>query len=148
DSTKAEIEAIKADHEKALAQLKASTRVSVHAEKELRDMEPHFGHAPSRSSDDKGEDADGETPAQTQQKPAKALEDVISEVERQLNLRTHALRSVARIQDGGYQPPAPAPEPTPQVPSVSVSAGGPGTTAPASQQPSAATSQHGGMGMD
>ncbi|SPN96816.1 uncharacterized protein DNG_00336 [Cephalotrichum gorgonifer] len=147
DSSKAEIEAIKADHAKSLAQMKASTKISVAAEKELRDIDPHFGTAPSRGSEGDAGSEDEEVSPKPQ-KPTKSLEDIVSEVERKLNRRTHTLRSVVRIQDGGYQQPAPVPEPTPQVPSVSVPAGGPSTTAPTSQQPSTATSQHEAMGMD
>lgn len=150
ESSKAEIEAIKADHSRSLAEMKASALVTVQAEKELRNVEPHLGTAPW-DSEKKAEDGEEET-TQEPPKPTKTLEDIVSEVERQLNRRTRTLRSVARIQDGGYQPPAPAPEPAPepvpQVPSVSVPTGGNGATGPASQQPSAATSQHGGLGMD
>lgn len=150
DSSKAEIEAIKADHAKSLDEMKASALVSVQAEKELRNIEPHFGTAPAWGNEQTGGDGEEETTREQpkQPKPTKTLDDIVSEVERQLNRRTHTLRSVARIQDGGYEPPAPAPEPAPQVPAVAVSAGGNGGTAVTSQQPSAATSQHGGLGMD
>lgn len=147
DTSKKEIEAIKADHEKSLAQMKASSRVSVHAERELRNIEPHFGAANAWSSEKTSEDGE-EEPKRESPKPTKSLDDIVSEVERQLNRRTHTLRSVARIQDGGYQAPAPAPEPAPQAPAVSFPAGDAGATAQASQQPSTATSQHGGIGMD
>ena len=147
DSSKAEIEAIKADHAKSLAEMKASALVSVHAEKELRNIEPHFGTAPAWTAEKTGEDGEEERTRESP-KSTKSLEDIVSEVERKLNRRTHTLRSVARIQDGGYQPPAPEPEPAPEAPPVSAPAGGASATAPVSQQPSAATSQHGGMGMD
>ncbi|MBE3043853.1 DUF1750 domain-containing protein, partial [Candidatus Bathyarchaeota archaeon] len=147
DSSKSEIEAIKADHAKSLAEMKASSMVSVNAEKELRNMEPHFGAAPAWGAEKTGEDEEEGSP-RSPPKPTKSLEDIVSDVERQLNRRTHTLRSVARIQDGGYQPPAPVPEPVAQIPSVAVSGGDAGTMAQASQQQSAATSQHGGVGMD
>lgn len=147
DSSKKEIEAIKADHEKSLAQMKASSRVSVHAERELRNIEPHFGTANAWSSEKTSEDGE-EEPKRESPKPTKSLDDIVSEVERQLNRRTHTLRSVARIQDGGYQAPAPVPEPAPQVPAAPAPAGDAGATTQTSQQPSTATSQHGGMAMD
>lgn len=147
DSSKAEIEAIKADHAKSLDEMKASALVSVQAEKELRNIEPHLGTAPAWGNEKTGEEGEEEA-TREQPKSTKTLEDIVSGVERQLNRRTHTLRSVARIQDGGYEPPAPAPEPVPQISAVPVPTGGNGGTAATSQQPSAATSQHGGLGID
>lgn len=143
ESSKAEIEAMKANHEKALAQIKESA-VIVQAEKDLRDTVDAVGDEPWRL-EGRVEEEDEESSGSLPQKPKKKVEEIVSEVESRLNRKTRSLRPVSRIQDGGYQPPAPEPEPPAAVPSVSVSTGAPGGLAPTSQQVSAAPSQQGGM---
>ncbi|PKS06495.1 hypothetical protein jhhlp_007243 [Lomentospora prolificans] len=150
ESSKAEIEAMKANHEKSLAQIKESALI-VKAEKDLRDVVDAIGDEPWRL-EGRVEEGDDEPSRPSPQKSKKTLEDIVAEVEGRLNRKTQSLRPVDRIQDGGYLPPAPEPEPEPEPPapvlSVSLPAGGPGGTAPTSQQVSAAPSQQGGMGMD
>ncbi|KAI0125790.1 hypothetical protein BJ170DRAFT_447939 [Xylariales sp. AK1849] len=121
DSTNAEIDKMKAEHEKKMARFKKNSLLTS-AEKELRtavdDVTPGALSLESRPE----ENEDG-TPRWSA-KHSKKVDDIVSQVEAQLGRRAEVIYDLKRIQDGGYQEPAPEPTPQAAFPSAQ------GTTAP------------------
>lgn len=148
ETSKAEMETMKSNHEQALAQIKVSALI-VQAEKELRDTVDTSEEEPWRL-EGRPDDADEDSNRSLPRKSGRKMDDIVSEIEGRLKQKTRSVRPVDRIQDGGYQPPAPEPEPEipAPAPALPTTAAAPGGGASTSGQPSAAPSQQGGMGMD
>lgn len=134
ESTKAEIERMRAEHVKTVAEFKHSSVVSK-KEKELRLIidhpRPEIGTVQGRT-----DAADAVSQAKLS---SKTVEEIAKEVESSVGATIVSKLPVKRIQDGGYQPPAPEPtEP----------AATPAATASLSRQPSQAGSQASGLMME
>jgi hypothetical protein len=115
ESTKAEIEKMKAAHAEALAAVKQQSLIST-KEKELRSLVEETGPEVWRvdgRTDGNEEETTGRQPAKT------SLDEVVSQVESVIGHKVEAKPTVNRIQDGGYQ--APAPEPAQPAPGSQMS---------------------------
>ena len=148
DRTNAEIEKMKADHEKRMAKLRSNAVVK-HAEIELRSAKTGiegFSLEAGQEEDEGAEDSTGNWPV----KQSKSMDQILAQVEAALGKHAVVVGQVTRVQDGGFQEPVPEPEP-PVPPVTEVPPTGEGTdagvNAPASlsRQPSHAGSQHSGV---
>ncbi|KAH8881241.1 DUF1750-domain-containing protein [Thozetella sp. PMI_491] len=120
----AEIEQLKAQHEKTVADFKKRSVLKL-AEKDLRNSVestgPEFWRLEGR--EEVNIDSDEEAPVAPQKALSKKIEDILAEVEASLNKTPITVYDVQRIQDGGFQEPPPEPEvvippPQPQASSV------------------------------
>ncbi|KAJ8113829.1 hypothetical protein ONZ43_g5056 [Nemania bipapillata] len=145
DSTKAEIERMKAAHARQMAKFKQNSLIST-SEKELRtavdDSSTEYLHLDGKEEADDGL---GRWPP----KHHKKVEDIVSQVEAHLNRRAEVIHDLRRIQQGGYQEPTP--EPTIQNNIHASMSGGPVLSGNGgnsmSRQPSHAGSQQSGFMM-
>ncbi|KAI1133674.1 hypothetical protein F5Y10DRAFT_228323 [Nemania abortiva] len=146
DSTKAEIEKMKAEHAKQMAKFKQNSLITT-SEKELRtavdDASTEFLRLDSKEEAD---DSSSRWPP----KHHKKVDDIVSQVEAHLNRRAEVIHDLKRIQQGGYQEPIP--EPTAQINVLQATMGtGPVPSANGSnamsRQPSHAGSQQSGFMM-
>ncbi|KAI0022411.1 DUF1750-domain-containing protein [Xylariomycetidae sp. FL0641] len=114
DSTKSEIEKMKAEHAKKMAKFKQNSLLTT-AERELRSAtdksDTDMLHLEGRS-----EDTEDGTSRWTS-KHNKKVDDIVSQVEAHLGRRAEVIHDLKRINAGGYQEPEPTPEP-PQGASV------------------------------
>ncbi|KAJ3564897.1 hypothetical protein NPX13_g7689 [Xylaria arbuscula] len=146
DSTKAEIERMKADHAKQMAKFKQNSLVSI-SEKELRTAVDDIS-AESMRLDGREESEEGIN--RWPSKHHKKVDEIVSQVESHLNRRAEAIHDLRRIHQGGYQEPTP--EPVHQNNAVPASmGGGPASVTNGSnamsRQPSHAGSQQSGFMM-
>ncbi|OIW35287.1 DUF1750-domain-containing protein, partial [Coniochaeta ligniaria NRRL 30616] len=146
DATNAEIEKMKADHEKAMAKLRSNAVVK-HAEVELRSVET--GPDGFRLDGDQQEDIE-DAAGGWSSKQTKTMDQILAQVEAALGKHAVVVGQVTRVQDGGYQEPAPEPEPP--VPPVSeivpvppAADAGADAAASLSRQPSQTGSQQSGI---
>ncbi|KAI0537979.1 hypothetical protein GGR58DRAFT_321011 [Xylaria digitata] len=146
DSTKAEIEKMKADHARQMARFKQNSLITT-SEKELRVAVDDASSEPLHlDSKEEAEDSANRWPP----KHHKKVDDILSQVEAHLNRRAEAIHDMRRIHQGGYQEPTP--EPATQSNILQASAGGgPASSANGSnamsRQPSHAGSQRSGFMM-
>ncbi|KAI1145784.1 hypothetical protein F4825DRAFT_442787 [Nemania diffusa] len=146
DSTKAEIERMKANHARQMAKFKQNSLITA-SEKALRtavdDASTEFLRLDSK------EEADG-SPDRWSPKHHRKVDDIVSQVEAHLNRRAEVIHDLRRIQQGGYQEPAPEPVIQNNVLQASMSGGqvpsANGSNA-MSRQPSHAGSQQSGFMM-
>ncbi|KAI3332187.1 DUF1750-domain-containing protein [Xylariaceae sp. AK1471] len=146
DSTKAEIETMKADHARQMARFKQNSLITA-AEKELRTAVDDTSPEPLRlDAKEETEDAAGRWPSKHHRK----VDDIVSQVEAHLNRQAEVIHDLRRIQQGGYQEPAPEPVTQANILQASVS-GGQASSANGSntmsRQPSHAGSQQSGFMM-
>ncbi|KAH7171208.1 hypothetical protein EDB81DRAFT_635780 [Dactylonectria macrodidyma] len=109
ESTKAEIEKMKAEHAQTLAKFKESSILNS-KEKELRNVVESTGPEVWRLEgrlDPQEEDA-GPRPV-----TKKTIAEIVAEAEASTGRKVEAKSSVFRVQEGGYQAPAPEPAPAP-----------------------------------
>ncbi|KAI0402039.1 hypothetical protein F4802DRAFT_600416 [Xylaria palmicola] len=103
DSTKAEIEKMKADHARQMAKFKQNSLITS-SEKELRSAVDDLSTELLRlDSTEETEDGASRWPP----KHHKKVDDIVSQVEAHLNRRAEVIYDLRRIQQGGYQEPAP-----------------------------------------
>jgi hypothetical protein len=118
DSTKAEIEKMKAEHARQMAKFKQNSFITA-AEKELRiavdDMNPDLLRLDAK---EETEDGVNRWPS----KHHKKVDDIVSQVEAHLNRQAEVIHDLRRIQQGGYQEPTP--EPVTQANILQASVGG------------------------
>ncbi|KAI0447028.1 hypothetical protein F4803DRAFT_500760 [Xylaria telfairii] len=145
DSTKAEIEKLKADHAKQMARFKQNSVITA-SERELRgavdDTSAELLHLDTKEeTEDNGN--------RWLPKHHKKVDDIVSQVEAHLNRRAEVIYDLRRIQQGGYQEPAPQPGTHGNVHAPAT--GEPGSSANGShamsRQPSHASSQQSGFMM-
>ncbi|KAI8630421.1 DUF1750-domain-containing protein [Xylariaceae sp. FL1651] len=147
DSTKTEIEKMKAEHARQMAKFKHNSLITA-AERELRTAVDDTSAEPLRldGRGDEAEDAANRWPS----KHHKKVDDIVSQVEAHLNRQAEVIYDLRRIHDGGYQEPAPEPITQANAPQALVgaaqasSANGSNTM---SRQPSHAGSQQSGFMM-
>ncbi|KAI1814723.1 DUF1750-domain-containing protein [Poronia punctata] len=146
DSTKAEMEKMKADHARQMAKFKQNSLITA-SEKELRTATYNSDPDPFRlDGTDEVEDAGSRWPP----KQHRQVDEIVSQVEAHLNRQVEIIHDLRRIQQGGYQEPTP--EPAAQFNAQSSSVGGalPGSMSGSnamSRQPSHAGSQQSGFMM-
>lgn len=105
DSTKAEIEKMKADHAKKMAKFRQNSLITT-SEKELRTATDDAGTELLRlDGKEDAEDGVNRWPP----KYHKKVEDIVSQVEAHLSHRAEVIHDLRRIQQGGYQEPVPDP---------------------------------------
>ncbi|KAI0106213.1 hypothetical protein GGR51DRAFT_560017 [Nemania sp. FL0031] len=146
ESTKAEIEKMKADHAKRMAKFKQNSLITT-SEKELRtavdDTSAEFLRLDSKEEADDGS-------SRWPPKHHKKVDDIVSQVEAHLSRRAEVIHDLIRIQLGGYQEPIPEPTAPINVLQATMS-GGPAPSANGSnamsRQPSHAGSQQSGFMM-
>jgi hypothetical protein len=146
NSTNAEIEKMKLDHEKLMATMRSNAKVS-HAELELRSA--HTGTEGPRLEEWQQEHG-GDSPGGWSSKQNKTMDQILAQVETALGKHAVVVQQVKRVQDGGYQELVPEPEPpVPPVAEVVVNeqgdGAGHGTGLVLSRQASHAGSQHSGI---
>jgi hypothetical protein len=145
-SDNAEIEKMKADHEKRMASLR-SDAVLKRAELGLRSVE--FGTQGFSLDAAQGENGE-ESAGGWSLEESKSMDEILAQVEAALGKHAVVVGQVTRVQDGGYQEPAPEPEP-PVPPVVEVEPvaqavhSGSGAPPSLSRQHSQAGSQHSGV---
>ncbi|KAB5536350.1 hypothetical protein GE09DRAFT_323622 [Coniochaeta sp. 2T2.1] len=153
DETNAEIEKMKADHEKRMAKLRNNAVVK-HAEVELRSADTGVEgfNMWDTVQDDDAEDA----PESWSAKQNKTMDQILAQVEAALGKHAVVVNQVTRVQEGGYLEPVPEPEPPvppiseevpPPAPVADATIAGiiPGPRSAMSRQPSQAGSQHSGV---
>ncbi|KAI0195987.1 hypothetical protein EV127DRAFT_450638 [Xylaria flabelliformis] len=146
DSTKAEIERMKAEHARKMAKFKQNSLITA-SEKELRsavdDASTELLHL------DAGEEPE-ENGSRWLPKHHKKVDEIVSQVEAHLNRRAEVIYDLRRIQQGGYQEPPPEPATQSNV-LHTMAIGGPASSANGShamsRQPSHASSQQSGFMM-
>ncbi|KAL9943707.1 hypothetical protein D7B24_002230 [Verticillium nonalfalfae] len=106
DTTNAEIEKMKADHEAAIAKMKANATI-LSAEKELRHSVEERG-AEFWRLEGQVTDSDEGSSAWSQ-KHNKKIDDIVAQVEAHLGRQIAVLHGVNRVQAGGYLEPVPEP---------------------------------------
>ncbi|ORY66309.1 uncharacterized protein BCR38DRAFT_339756 [Pseudomassariella vexata] len=116
DSTNAEIERMKAEHEKKLSKFRKNSLLTT-AEKDLRTAIDHVTPEALRLEGRVEENEDGT--ARWAAKHSKKVDDIVSLVEAQFGHRAEVIYELKRIQDGGYQEPAPEPAPEATQPAPS-----------------------------
>ncbi|KAK0729315.1 hypothetical protein B0T21DRAFT_350224 [Apiosordaria backusii] len=104
-ATQAEIQRMKAQHEKRMAEFKSNTAIR-DAEAELRAATNGVGNEPWRL-EGRLEDVEGE---ETVKKTSRSIEQITADVEKLLGSKVVTVPEVSRVQDGGYQQQAPEPE--------------------------------------
>ncbi|KAI1347568.1 hypothetical protein F5Y01DRAFT_294857 [Xylaria sp. FL0043] len=145
ESTKAEIEKMKADHARQMAKFKQNSLITA-SEKELRTAVDDSTAESLRldGKDDAEDDASRWPP-----KHHKKVDEIVSQVEAHLNRRAEVIHDLRRINQGGYQEPTP--EPAIQTNILHASVGGGPASANGSnamsRQPSHAGSQQSGFMM-
>ncbi|KAI1083601.1 DUF1750-domain-containing protein [Whalleya microplaca] len=146
DSTKAEIEKMKADHAKKMARFKQNSLLTT-AERDLRSTVDEPGLDAPRLDQQGEEDEDGAN--RWPSKHTRKTDDIVSQVEAHLGRRAEVIHDLRRIQDGGYQEPAPEPAPDSAPGPLPTTSGsqnpGANGTGAMSRQPSHAGSQNSGF---
>jgi hypothetical protein len=140
DAANAEMEKMKADHEKRMAKLRSNAVVK-HGEMELRSAKTGTeGFGLDAGQQEETEDSAGDWST----KQDKTMDQILAQVEAALGKHAVVVGQVTRVQDGGYQEPMPEPEPP--VPPVNETAPAPDASAAyMSRQHSQAGSQHSGI---
>ncbi|KAI1334003.1 DUF1750-domain-containing protein [Xylariaceae sp. FL0016] len=106
ESTKADIEKLKAEHAKKMARFKQNSLLTT-AERELRNAVEEPGSDTLRLE---GRTEDGEDgSSRWASKHSKTVNEIVSQVEAQLGRRAEVIHDLKRIQAGGYQEPTPPP---------------------------------------
>ncbi|KAH9891400.1 DUF1750-domain-containing protein [Xylariomycetidae sp. FL2044] len=144
DSTKAEIEQMKAEHARKLGKFKQNSLLTT-AERELRTASDQPGSDALRLEGRVEENEDGTS--RWPSKHNKKVDDIVSQVEAHLGRRAEVIRDLRRIQDGGYEQPAPEPAPESSAPAAAPVPQGTSTNGEGamSRQPSHAGSQNSGL---
>ncbi|KAK4190484.1 SWI/SNF and RSC complexes subunit ssr4 [Podospora australis] len=141
EALRAEIEQMKAQHEKRLAKFKNNATIK-EAEQELRSSTRDYGTEFWRI-EGRVDDNDEDEPLE--RKPTKSVQEITSTVEKVVAKEAVPVPSVHRVQDGGYQEPAPEPEVVLPPPQAAAEGTGPGLAISMSRQPSHAGSQASGV---
>lgn len=138
ESTKAEIEKMKADHARQMATFKQNSLITI-SEKELRtavdDTSVEFLRPDGKEEAD---DSANRWPPRHHKK----VDDIVSQVEAHLSRRAEVIHDLRRIQKGGYQEPPPEPAIQSNVLQASMG-GGPVSTANGGNAMSRQSSQGG-----
>ncbi|KAI2635132.1 hypothetical protein GGS21DRAFT_490347 [Xylaria nigripes] len=101
NSTKAEIEKMKANHARQMAKFKKNSLITV-SEKELRTaVDDATTDMLCLEAKEEAEDTATRWPP----RHPKKVDDIVSQVEAHLNRRAEVIHDLRRIQHGGYQPP-------------------------------------------
>ncbi|KAL2757584.1 hypothetical protein ACRALDRAFT_1074570 [Sodiomyces alcalophilus JCM 7366] len=145
NSTKAEMEKLKAEHAKEMEKLKAGSLL-LKAEQDLRHAVEERGPEPWRL-EGRTSDAAEESEGQWSQSHNKKVDEIVAQVEAHLGRRIAVLHEVNRIQDGGFQEPTPEviKGPTPPQGLAGTPLAGPpasGSNDGTSRRPSQAGSRH------
>ena len=111
ESTTAEIEKMKAEHAKKMAQFKQNSLVTT-SERELRMAVD--GSGPDTLQLEGRVDNNEDGAPRWHSKHNKKVEEIVSQVEAFLGRRAEVIHDLRRIQDGGYQEPEPEPELEPE----------------------------------
>ncbi|KAG7115209.1 hypothetical protein HYQ44_007727 [Verticillium longisporum] len=106
DTTNAEIEKMKADHDAAIAKMKANATILT-AEKELRHSVEERGSEFWRLEGQVTDSDEGSSA--WSQKHNKKIDDIVAQVEAHLGRQIAVLHGVNRVQAGGYLEPVPEP---------------------------------------
>lgn len=142
DTTNAEIEKMKADHEKSMARFRRNGLVVKHAEEELRTVrEPGWEMWRLEGEQQEDRDEGASTGSFNQHR---TVDDILRGVEKAMGRHASVVSQVQRVQAGGYQESVPEPEPAPVPPVAMQSHDGNAGTA-MSRHPSQAGSQHSGI---
>ncbi|KAI1306943.1 hypothetical protein F5Y03DRAFT_132771 [Xylaria venustula] len=146
DSTKAEIEKMKADHARKMEKFKQNSLITA-SERELRAAVDDIS-AESLRLDGKEEAEDDAS--RWPPRHVRKVDEIVSQVEGHLSRRAQVIHGLRRINQGGYQEPTPEPIPHSIIPQASVGEGlasGVNGSNAMSRQPSHAGSQQSGFMM-